>query len=176
MSVSSSELEGFDLQTLWALDAAPLAAGHTRALLCTVGDATLAVPIASLRGVEPFAAVSRLPHLPPWVVGVTNVRGTVVGVVDLARFLGLGETPRNQGRLLICAAESRAPLPAPLLVALAVHDAHEVMDYPPTAVVDAAAGAGRAGRYLAGLIQTEGLAVPLLDVGRLLTEDELIKG
>ncbi len=160
-------------EALWALTAVP-APARERCLLCTVGQARLALPIACLRSVEPYEAVTPLPHVPAWVRGVTNVRGTVVGVVDLAAFLGLGEAASAAGRLLVCGAGQR-------LIALAVVDAREVLDYASTALLPVAgplaAGAGRRGeRYVSALVPTDDSAVPLLDLERLLADDELVTG
>src|SRR5581483_1354327 len=147
-------------EALWALTSAP-APARERCLLCTAGQVRLALPMPYLRGVEPYETVTPLPHVPAWVRGVTNVRGTVVGVVDLAAFLGLGDTPTTAGRLLVCGAGQR-------LVALAVSDAREVLDYAPTALLPVAgplAATGRRGeRYVAALVPTDDSAVPLLDL------------
>lgn len=156
-------------EAFWLLEAVPQAAAPDRALLCEVGTMRFAVPITYLRGVEPYESVAPLPRVPAWVVGVTNVRGTVVGVVDLGRFLGAAETAPGRGRLMICGA-------GPRLVALAVHATPTVLDYSPTTLMDAVGVSGRVGRYVAGLVPTDGTAVPLLDVGRLLADDELVRG
>lgn len=170
MSIADTDLGELDLRdALWPLEAAPAGAASRRCLQCEIGDGRFAVPIEYLRGVEPYAAVTPLPQLPAWVVGVTNVRGTVVGVVDLARFLALGETIPGHGRLLICGAAGRQ-------VALAVGAARSVLDYPPSALLEAAGVSGRVGRYVAALVPTDETAVPLLDLGRLLADDELVRG
>ena len=43
-----------------------------------------------------------VPHSHRWFLGVSNLRGHLHGVVDLAGFLGIktGETPRDQARLV----------------------------------------------------------------------------
>jgi purine-binding chemotaxis protein CheW len=172
MTTPGATTAAWDLrEALWALTAAPTPA-RARCLLCTVGRTRLALPMTNLRGVEPYEVVTPLPHLPSWVRGVTNVRGTVVGVVDLATFLGLGEAAGPAGRLLVCGAGAR-------LVALAVTDAREVLDYAPEALLPVAspgAAGGRGERYLAALVPTGETAIPLLDLERLLTDDELVAG
>jgi twitching motility protein PilI len=45
------------------------------------------VPLAAL------AALTAVPLTQPWYLGLANIRGNLVGVIDLARYLGLGETP-----------------------------------------------------------------------------------
>ena len=176
MHVQGGEPERFELQAWWGPESIPLAPAQERALLCSVGSARFAVPIHYLRGVEAYGAVTPLPHMPPWVLGLTNVRGTVVGVVDLGRFLELGEVQPGQARLLLCGD-------GPRLAALAVGAAREVLDYPPASAQPAAtlalpggAARGRIARFVAGLIQTGTAAVPLLAVGQLLADEELLTG
>lgn len=40
----------------------------------------------------PLTALTVVPLTQPWYLGLSNIRGNLVGVVDLARYLGLGET------------------------------------------------------------------------------------
>jgi purine-binding chemotaxis protein CheW len=169
MSLVDAALQPFDLrEVLWAPQPAALEA-ERRCLLCEVAERRFALPIEYLRSVEPNVLVTPLPQMPDWVLGVTNVRGSVVGVVDLARFLSLGVTPAGRGRLLICGAGERQ-------VALAVTAARSVLDYQPTTLQEAPSLEGRVARYVAGLVPADATAVPLLDVGRLLADEELLRG
>jgi purine-binding chemotaxis protein CheW len=174
MSTPTAAPAAWDLRdALWALQAAAPPA-RDRCLLCTVGRTRLALPMAQLRGVEPYEVVTPVPHVPAWVLGVTNVRGTVVGVVDLAGFLGLGEGPLAGGRLLVCGAGTR-------LVAFAVAAARDVLDYAPDTLIPVAGrgpatAGGRGERFVTALVPSEGSVVPLLDLQRLLGDDELVTG
>jgi len=175
---------GLDPRELfWQLHALPethplAGARPDRCLLCEAGGLRVAIPIEYLRGIEPFAAVTPLPRAPVWVAGVTNVRGTVVGVVDLACFLGVGETAAvpttapegaSRTRMLICGSGTR-------LVAFLVTSTPSVSDYTPAALMPARGIRGRVGRYVAGLLPLDGTAVPLLDLGSLLADEELVNG
>ena len=52
--------------------------------------------------VYPLKEVTKLPGTPPFVLGITNVRGRIVAVNDLRRFFGLPETrPTGDGKLVI---------------------------------------------------------------------------
>lgn len=64
----------------------------TAALLLPVGDQRFAVPLALVEEVVEPGAIARLPEGPPTAIGVLNVRGRVVPVLDLARLLGLDGT------------------------------------------------------------------------------------
>src|SRR5215467_12336134 len=45
--------------------------------------------------------VTRLPHLPVWMQGLTNVRGTLLPVVDLAAAFGVAHDPALRSYLLV---------------------------------------------------------------------------
>ena len=55
----------------------------------TVGDEAVGLPVEWLREIVVRPAVAPLPGAPPWLPGLVQVRGRLMGVVDLARFLGL---------------------------------------------------------------------------------------
>jgi purine-binding chemotaxis protein CheW len=150
---------------LWALDA--VASETTeRCLLFECGGSTFAAPIIYLRDVLVYAPSTRVPGVPAWVLGLTNVRGTVVGVIDLARYLGLADPEPRMTRTLICGVGAR-------LVGLAVADARRLVDYVSEDLSVASGLNGRISHYVDSLVPVDGSLVPLLDVKRLLEDDEL---
>jgi len=48
-----------------------------------------AVNIGKVKEIVKYEAITTVPNTPPWISGVTNLRGTVVPVVDLAVKFGL---------------------------------------------------------------------------------------
>ena len=48
-----------------------------------------AISIVKVREIIEYTAVTKVPNTPPWVSGVTNLRGKVIPVVDLAVKFGL---------------------------------------------------------------------------------------
>jgi chemotaxis signal transduction protein len=69
--------------------------------------------------------------------------------------------------LLVCGGGTR-------LVAFAVAEASSIVDYQSADLQDAGSIAGRVGRYVDSLVPIEGHTVPLLDLGRLLADDEIV--
>ncbi len=53
-----------------------------------LGDELLAIPLSSVLEVGDLQNVQALPLLPAWLSGISNLRGEILSVVDLARFLG----------------------------------------------------------------------------------------
>jgi purine-binding chemotaxis protein CheW len=61
----------------------------TRACAFTLGGHRFAVDVADAREVVVFDEMTPVPLAPSFVLGVANLRGTVMPVVDLALLLGL---------------------------------------------------------------------------------------
>lgn len=66
-----------------------------------VGPFGLLIPPDAGREVVLPPSVSRLPHLPVWLLGIANVRGTLVPVVDTARALEVEHDAAVRRYLLI---------------------------------------------------------------------------
>lgn len=86
----------------------PIAAGadeaHTAVqerLTFRVGPFGILVPPEAGREVVAPPSISRLPHLPTWLLGIANVRGTLVPVVDTARALEVEHDAAARRYLLI---------------------------------------------------------------------------
>jgi purine-binding chemotaxis protein CheW len=67
-----------------------------------VGEVEACVPAESVQMVERLADVTPVPNTVDWVLGVVQLRGSIISVVDLAAFLGLGSTvATSRTRLLV---------------------------------------------------------------------------
>ncbi len=61
----------------------------SRVCVFTIDDAYYAVDLRHIREVLPIESITPIPGMPPVVIGMTNVRGSVVPIVDLRMLLGL---------------------------------------------------------------------------------------
>jgi twitching motility protein PilI len=57
-----------------------------------IGGARYLLDLTQAGEIVPLAALTEVPLTQPWYLGLSNIRGNLVGVIDLARYLGLGET------------------------------------------------------------------------------------
>lgn len=74
-----------------------------------VGDAEYSVDIMSVREIRGWARATSLPHSPPYVRGVINLRGSVLPVIDLALRLGLeAEEPTDRNVIIVVDAAGRS--------------------------------------------------------------------
>ena len=144
-------------------------------LTCVVGGETYLVPARSIREVEEVRGVTPVPNTPAWLLGVMNLRGSIVGVADLARFLGLagpGPQPRpgpggsasTMAEALVCGQDEAT-------VALAVEAVSAIRpladaEILPLPELHGESAARTATRYLAGLYRAAGDAalVGVLDL------------
>lgn len=60
-----------------------------------VGDEVYALEVTNAREILEYTTETVIPHLPPWIRGVINLRGTIVPVVDLATKLGMPSQERT---------------------------------------------------------------------------------
>lgn len=63
-------------------------AGEPVAVLI-VGGESMGLPVSYLQSIIRLPPVTPVPHLPPWIPGVIQIHGTVISVIDIARWLGL---------------------------------------------------------------------------------------
>jgi purine-binding chemotaxis protein CheW len=80
-------------------------AGKIFALTATMGSERYALPIDAISAVYQHVAITPLPCVPRYVAGITNVRGRVISVLDLAVILGAEGADVNQTALIVTEAE-----------------------------------------------------------------------
>ena len=80
---------------------APSQTDEVELLSFRVGDNEYSVEIMSVREIRGWTRATSLPHSPPYVRGVINLRGAVLPVVDLAMRLGLAAEEPNERNVII---------------------------------------------------------------------------
>jgi purine-binding chemotaxis protein CheW len=66
-----------------------------------IGDQEYCVDIMSVREIRGWAPATPLPRAPNFMLGVINLRGAVLPVIDLAARLGLGQTTPTARSVII---------------------------------------------------------------------------
>lgn len=87
-------------------------------LAVQAGGQPLLLPLTQCGEIHTTSLVQRLPHTRPWLLGVANLRGQVVTVVDLAAYLGLpaATQPHDAACGPLIALPADLGVPAALLV------------------------------------------------------------
>lgn len=134
-----------------------------------------AVPILRAREVLSFGVLTRMPGMPPCVLGMLNLRGRVVPVVDLSLRFGRGATPvtRRTCVLIIETAWSDEP---DAVVGLVVDEASQVLDVRGDAVRPPPRfGTAVRDDLLVGCVEQSERFVLLLEVNRILAVEEILR-
>jgi len=133
-----------------------------------LGDDRYAVPIGRVQEIKCWDAVTRVPYTPPFLLGVVNLRGAIVPVIDLRLRFALGHAPYDANTVIVVV---RVPGERGERTAGLVVDAvSEVHDVPVRAIQPAPDLAGMSElACIRGVAQLEERLVMLLDVERLVT-------
>ena len=147
-----------------ALPSLPDTSPALRACLFALSGARFAVDVRSAREVAVFDDLTVLPRAPRLLLGVANLRGTVVPIVDVGPLLGLPEMrPARSVRTLVLRD-------GPLLAAVAVETVLGLEPFDDVFAPDGpAAPRGHAAAGLvSGWLTWAGETLALLDVPRIL--------
>lgn len=61
-----------------------------------VGDALCGMDILKVQEINKLMQMTKVPQAPEYVLGILNLRGQIVTIIDLGKKLGLGETDVSQ--------------------------------------------------------------------------------
>lgn len=67
----------------------------------TLGGHQLLAPLEQVDEILTVPSLTRVPLAKPWVLGIANVRGNLLPVMDLGAFLGFGVTARDEATRVI---------------------------------------------------------------------------
>lgn len=131
-----------------------------------VGGAEYAMAAADVLQMESFAGATPVPGAPAYVVGIVQLRGKVIPVIDLRARFGLPAAERTLDSRIIVGQRGERP------VALLVDSAREVLNLeeaqlepPPRVVADEAHG------YIQAVARVASRLVMLIDFAKVIGED-----
>lgn len=97
-----TRLRDYQAQLLERMQAARSGAGaRAQRLGVAAGPARYLLELTEAGEIVPLAPVTRVPRTQAWYLGLANVRGNLVGVIDLARYFGSGETAAGPDARLV---------------------------------------------------------------------------
>jgi purine-binding chemotaxis protein CheW len=127
----------------------------------TLEGEPFALDVAQAREVVVFEDLTSVPRAPAHVVGLANLRGEVMPIVDARPLLGLAAgRPGQRPRTLVVTADG--------LEAALVIEGMVSLEAQGEVVPSQDAGEERHARWAAGFLRRDGRLVPLLDAGKLL--------
>lgn len=132
-----------------------------------IGDQAFCFDIAHVLEIRGWTQTTSLPHAPDYVIGMMNLRGTVLPVLDLSLRLGLGKTDPGPRHVIIIARVGDR------IVGFLVDAVSDIImvkegDLLPTPDV----ASPRTQAYIRGVYNIEDRLVRALDVHQVLPQEE----
>jgi twitching motility protein PilI len=88
-SARRTRLRQYQQQLLERMQAARTSSGgRVHQLGIEIGGERYLVDLLEAGAIVPVPALTRVPLTQPWYLGLANIRGSLLGVIDLARYLG----------------------------------------------------------------------------------------
>ncbi|MBI9045547.1 MAG: chemotaxis protein CheW [Anaerolineaceae bacterium] len=132
-----------------------------------LGEENFGVDIAAVEGIVKMQEITRVPKAPVFVEGVTNLRGTVLPVIDLRKRLELPDTEiTNETRIIYINLEESKVGMIVDAVSEVLTIQEEVIEPTPSIVssVDT--------EFITGIAKVDDRLVTLLDLNRILSVEE----
>jgi len=138
----------------------------------TLGDEEFAATIAQVREVLEYPVITRVPRMPEYVCGVTNLRGSVVPVVDMRLKFGMSQIERTVDTCVVILEVNMEG--EPLTIGCLVDSVKEVFEMDESQIEPAPRmGTCINSEFLKGMGALEHGFLMILDIDKVLTADEL---
>jgi purine-binding chemotaxis protein CheW len=139
----------------------------TQIVIFEVGAEYFGVSIAAVESIIKMQPITRMPHTPNFVEGVTNLRGKILPVIDLRKRFGLVSRPCDGNSRIVVIAENGAE------VGMVVDGVSEVLTLSEDAVEPTPPMATSAdARFITGIARIDHRLVILLEMGKILSPNE----
>ena len=142
-------------------------AGSMQLVSFKLGDETFGIEITRIREIILVGEITRVPGTPPYVKGLINLRSTVIPVIDLRTRFSLAENELTaESRIVVLNVGSRT-------IGIVVDSVNEVLRVPQEQISPAPPTVASSGNdYMTGLVRLEEYLLILLDVDRLLGDED----
>lgn len=133
-----------------------------------VGDALCGMDILKVQEINKLMQMTKVPQAPDYVLGILNLRGQIVTILDLGKKLGLGKTdiskdPRN---IIVNSAGGHVGLMVRKISDVVTADM-EKKELAPANM------SGIQGEYFTGVYKTSGNLIGILNVDKVLSIEDL---
>lgn len=126
------------------------------------------VDIRQAREITKVSYVTGVPNTPSFIIGVMDLRGEIISLIDIRNLLGLTEKLRIEKAAVIVTDIAGS------LVGIVIDEIGETLDIeeesiqPPLATIDS-----KVAEYTKGQVQLKGEILSLLDLGKILKCEEI---
>ena len=131
-----------------------------------LGKEEYGMDIADVQSIERYIPSTRLPNAPAYFVGLINLRGTVIPVINLAGRIGLEVSTRTDRTRIVIAAHSG------FYIGLVVDETSDVIDVDKADILPSET-MGADADWFSGILIREGRLIMLLSLERLVEIKDL---
>ncbi len=133
----------------------------------SLADETYAIDVLQVQEVLKMTEITPVPGVPDYILGIINLRGDVVTVIDARRRMSLpAREPDDASRIVVIDLERHN-------VGILVDAVAEVVQIAPGAIDPApAVGNDQASRFILGVTSTAETLTILIDLNKLLSDEE----
>ena len=129
-----------------------------RFLQFSLGTEEYAIPLLSVKEVIAYPDITRIPYTPPHFLGIMNLRGQVISIVDLRLKLGMKAEKNSDTAVIICDL-------APLCLGIVVNSVNSVLSLRQEDIgVKPEIECNRNSDYITGVTKKDTKLVLLLDI------------
>jgi purine-binding chemotaxis protein CheW len=141
-------------------------------LTFTLGSEMFAVETLTVKEIIEYGQLTNVPMLPGFIRGVINLRGAVVPVIDLGARFGRNETAVTRRTCIVIIEAPGDDMQQD--IGIVVDSVSEVLEIPASDIEPPPAfGAKIRTDFIAGMGKVNGKFVIMLDVGKVLSVDEI---
>lgn len=152
----------------------PATATDTRQqyLTFTLGEALFAVGTLNVREIIEYGHLTPVPLMPPSILGVINLRGGVVPILDLRQRFGQGATQVSRRSCIVILEVQRSGIDQ--VIGIVVEAVNAVLEIPEQDIEPPPSfGSQIPTDFLIGMGKLDTRLVVLLDIGSVLSLDDL---
>lgn len=141
--------------------------GTDRYLRFSLGKEDYAIPLLSVKEVIAVPEITPIPYSPPYLVGIMNLRGQVISVIDFRKKLGITAESGTETSVIICDLD-------PLVLGVIVDSINAVAspgpgDISPKPDLESS----RKTDYITGVFHDESKLILLLDLAKALGVEDI---
>lgn len=133
-------------------------------------DQEFCVKTTTIREIRGWAPSTPIPHAPPEVVGVMNLRGSIIPIIDLAYKLGMPGTEADQRSAIVVAEVHR------MVIGLLVDRVSDILTVAASQINPVPqVAASASSNYAEGIITHGDSMICFLNLSRMFHENEMVE-
>ncbi len=134
-----------------------------------VGEEVYAVDIMKIDSISEMMKTMKLPGLPSFMIGVANLRGDVIPVIDTrVKFMLEKKKDHSQDRIVVVFMEDTK-------IGIVVDEVKEVLTLSQEQLEEPPSAGQRGARFISAIAKLEDRMLMIIDIDKVLTTEELIK-